>query len=509
MIKYHSTRGQDTYAYTFSQAILKGLADDGGLLIPERMPTFELSALSSLVGKTYQEIAEFVFALFATDLSATVIKQIVAQAYAENFTATAITPVIHLTDNQYVMELWHGPTAAFKDLALQIMPLFFETAVKEENTLRVARGEKPLHYLILVSTSGDTGKAALEGYKDKENMSILAMYPDQRISFLQERQMITQTGDNVAVYAVEGDFDAVQEIAKQIFNDKEFKQTLLDKQQAVLSSANSINWGRLMPQIVYYIAAYVNLVAQHGLQMGDLIDVAVPTGNFGNILAAFFAKKMGLPIRRLLCAVNANHVLADFLQTGVYDIGQRPLIKTPSPSMDILIASNIERLLYLLTQDGKQVAAWMQQLKENKKFVVDSATLALLKENFYADWATNQDSLANIQRVFADTHYLLDPHTSVAQLVTQRYLQQNAESVPVVICATAHWSKFAGEIYPLLSQELEAADDFDILTQIVKLHPQLTIPPNILALKQLPIRHTSKLPADYKVVEQAVIRRLT
>ncbi|MFI4955278.1 MAG: threonine synthase [Gammaproteobacteria bacterium] len=505
MIKYQSTRAQDPNSYTFTQAILKGLADDGGLLIPERVPVMSTQQLQQLLGKSYQDIAEFVFTLFETDLSATVLQQIIDQAYADNFDDKAITPVVHLMDNQYLLELWHGPTSAFKDLALQVMPLFFVTAAKQENKQRVTQGEQPLHYLILVSTSGDTGKAALEGYKDKENISILAMYPDNRVAFLQERQMVTQEGSNVAVYAVDGDFDAVQEIAKCIFNDKAFKYTLLQNQKTVLSSANSINWGRLMPQIVYYVAAYADLVSRQVLRNGDLMDIVVPTGNFGNILAAFYAKKMGLPIRKLVCAVNENHVLADFLQTGVYDISQRALVKTPSPSMDILIASNIERLLYLLTQNGKQVAQWMHELKEQKRFTVDAATLVLLQENFYADWATNLDSMANIQDIYKKTDYLLDPHTSVAQIVCQRYLQKISDQVPIVICGTAHWSKFARDIYHLLYVDTAKVNDFDILDKIVQANPRLSIPKNIAALKNLPVIHTHKLSGDYKVVENEIV----
>jgi threonine synthase len=505
MIKYHSTRGQDPKSYTFSEAILKGLADDGGLLVPEIVPTLSTQQFRHLVGKSYQEIAEFVFTEFATNLSPEVIKRIVHEAYADNFDHKAITPIVHLKDKQYVLELWHGPTSAFKDMALQIMPLFFSEAAKEENAQRILHNEAALHYLILVSTSGDTGKAALEGYKNKDNISILAMYPDNRVSFLQERQMITQEGKNVTVYAVDGDFDAVQEMAKNIFNDKEFKETLKQQRRTVLSSANSINWGRLMPQIVYYVAAYANLIAQGHIKMGDFIDIAVPTGNFGNILAAFYAKRMGIPIKKLICAVNENHVLADFLRTGIYDISHRNLVKTPSPSMDILIASNIERLLYLLTKDGKKVAQWMQALKEHRKFEVDEPTKALLHENFYADWANNDDSLADIKNVYEQTQYLFDPHTAVAHIVTERYLHRMADTVPVLICGTAHWSKFARALYPLLCAEPETLDDFEILDRIVALDPKLVIPQNIADLKDKPILHTQKLPADYLAVEKALV----
>jgi len=411
MISYTSTRG-DNKKNTFSEAILKGMAPDGGLFVPNKLPRFSLNELRKLSKKSYQERAVFIFNLFETNFSDDVIKKIVAQAYASQFDIQNITPVVHLKDNQYILELWHGPTAAFKDIALQIMPLFFLEAIKKEKS--------NFRYLILAATSGDTGKAALEGYKDKENISAIVFYPNGKVSQLQQLQMQTQEGRNVSVYALLGGFDKVQTLVKDIFQDTAFNKKLL-KKGIILSSANSINWGRLIPQIVYHVSSYIDLVNQKVITFGDAIDVVVPSGNFGNLLAAFYAKKMGLPIRKFVCASNKNNVLTGFFQTGTYDITNRSLSKTPSPSMDILIASNIERLLFLITNDAKQVSLWMRELRTKKKFSVDSATKKILQEEFSADWVSNKECLQNIKRIYDDTHYLMDPHTSIAQIVAERY----------------------------------------------------------------------------------------
>lgn len=467
---YKSTRGNNK-KYSFSEVLLKGIADDGGLFIPEKIPKLTLNQLTQLSDITYQKRAVFVLKLFKTGFPKSVISNIVNQAYSTNFDTPLIAPLIHLKDHQYILELWHGPTLAFKDLALQIMPLFFSNVI-----------QKPNHYLILVATSGDTGKAALEGYKDKENISIIVFYPYKHVSKIQELQMTTQEGANVSVVAIKGDFDKCQSLVKEIFNDSELKNTLKSKYHTVLSSANSINWGRLLPQVVYHISGYLDLIKKGVISAGDRIDIAVPCGNFGNIVAAFYAREMGLPIGKLICASNANNVLTEFLQTGIYDIRNRSLIRTPSPSMDILVASNVERLLYLLTRNPSQVSSWMNDLKSNKLFVVDSLTKNKLRDIFYADWVSNEDCLANVDKLQEETKYLMDPHTSVAHIVAERYLAKNKTSTPVIICSTAHWSKFSDS--------------------------KLLVPKQINDLKKKKILHHEVCPSNLKSIKNVVESKL-
>lgn len=498
MISYHSTRGENLY--TFSQAILKGIADDGGLFVPEKIPQITNIELKLLINNSYPELAEYIFNLFATDFSKSIIKKIVYQAYSSNFDSKEIAPLNYLKNNQYILELWHGPTSAFKDIALQSMPLFFSEAMKKSKT--------SLRYLILVATSGDTGKAALEGYKNKENISIVVFYPHGHVSQLQKLHMQTQEGNNVSVYALAGDFDTVQTLVKDIFRDTEYNKQLLEK-GFVLSSANSINWGRLLPQVVYYVSSYLDLINKKRIALGEHIDVVVPSGNFGNLLAAFYAKKIGLPIRKFVCASNTNNVLTEFLQTGVYDISKRTLSKTPSPSMDILIASNIERLLHTITNDSKKVAGWMNELKTNKKFVVNDATKKVLHKEFFADWVSNEDCLKNIKKIFDETNYLIDPHTSVAQLVAERYIKQNNISTPVVICSTAHWAKFAKDVYVSLFPDKETpADDFAIIDAICSLDKNISAPDSLRKLKEKKQIYTEVLTADKEAIEKLIINNL-
>ncbi len=497
MIRYKSTRGARKL-YPFSATILKGIAADGGLFVPEKIPSLTLRQMQRLINCSYQEQALFIINLFQPDFSREIIKKIVYSAYAANFDSKEIAPVMHLKNNQYLLELWHGPTAAFKDMALQIMPLFFVESLKKDN-------EKQ-KYLILVATSGDTGKAALEGYKNKKNVSIVVFYPAGHVSQLQERQMKTQDGKNVNVYAVHGDFDTVQTMVKDIFNDKKFNNVLNNRNNTVLSSANSINWGRLLPQIIYHISSYLDLVKKSAIRLGEQIDIAVPTGNFGNILAAFYAKRMGLPIKKLLCASNENNVLTEFLKTGVYSIKNRQLVHTPSPSMDILVASNIERLLYEITHDTKKVSRWMMDLKIKGKFTVDNNTSQILQKEFYADWISNKDCLSNIKNIYSERQYLMDPHTSVAQMVAERYIENNDVILPVVICSTAHWAKFAKDIYKaLLKNKNRLRDEFDMIKKICSIAPGIRAPKSIMNLKQKKTIFNKKIQADVKSVEENII----
>lgn len=495
MILYKSSRGKDKKLYSFSEAILKGIAEDGGLLSPTRIPSFSLKQLQDLSGKSYQRVALFVFNLFRTDLPINVLRGIVNNAYSKNFDHPDIVPIKHLKNNQFLLELWHGPTLAFKDIALQILPLFFSQVIKGERK-----------YLILVATSGDTGKAALEGYKNKDNVSISVFYPEDGVSKLQQLQMTTQDGDNVAVYAMTGDFDQVQRVVKEVFNDQKFNRLLADKYNLSLSSANSINWGRLMPQIVYYLSAYIDLVKKGAVKWGDLIDIVVPTGNFGNILAAFYARKMGVPIGKLICASNQNNVLSEFLQKGIYDLSKRELVKTSSPAMDILVASNVERLLFILSGDGKKISDWMKQLKEKNKFIVDEQVKKILIDEFYADWVSDQECLLNIKLIHEQTGHLIDPHTSVAQVVAERYASRKGTKVPLLICSTAHWAKFAKVVYQAINNSSSKQDlnEFEMLEAIHNLVPNAVVPKSIGELNKKQSIHKRRCEPSKQAVEKII-----
>jgi len=509
MIYYKSTRGNGK-RYAFSEAILKGIADDGGLFVPEILPQITLENLKLLQNTSYQEKSIFLLNLFQPDYANGIIRRIIHKAYSSNFDSAEIAPLVHLKNTLYVLELWHGPTSAFKDLALQIMPIFFSEALHKDNKKRISNDEKPLHYLILVATSGDTGKAALEGYKNKKDITIMVFYPHGHVSQLQELQMNTQEGSNVAVYSVDGDFDTTQSLVKDIFNDREFNNRLFSEYQTVVSSANSINWGRLAPQIIYYISSYLDLVDKKVIKLGEKIDIAVPTGNFGNILAAFYVKKMGLPIRKLICASNENNVLTEFLRTGIYDVSNRTLIQTPSPSMDILISSNIERLLFTIINNSEQVSRWMHELKADGKFEVDNRVKAILQQEFYADWVSNINCLQNIKKIFHETNYLMDPHTSVAQAVVEKYLKQDGDTLPMVICSTAHFAKFPNDVYKALKGDSAAppADEFKTLELIFEYIRGGSVPKSISSLKNKRIRFNKKCNADIDLAENLIIENI-
>lgn len=500
MIYYKSTRG-DKKQYTFSEAILKGIAPDGGLFVPTRIPKLSLQDLKSLVGKSYQEVCSYIINLFETDFDGELLKKIINKSYSSNFDNPQIAPLVHLKDNQYVLELWHGPTSAFKDMALSLTTYLFEESLRKEKTER--------KYLVVVATSGDTGKAALEAYRDKNQVSIIVFYPHNGVSKLQELSMTTQEGQNVSVYGMSGNFDDVQKSVKETLNDKVFNEKLLKEKNIVLSSANSINWGRLFPQIVYHVASYLNLVSKKVIKLGDKIDIAVPTGNFGNILSGYYAKMMGLPIRKLICATNENNVYTQFLQIGEYDIVTRKLIKTPSPAMNILIGSNLERLLYALTNNSAKVRSWMEKLSEEKYFKVDDDVLKKLKDHFFADWVSNGDCLKTIKKTYDETGYLMDPHTAVAQTVSDRYKKRYGSDVPVVICSTAHWAKFPKDVYHALTGKSSEEDEFEILEKITQSVAGAKIPQNIKELQNKKIRHTGKCVTGKEAVEEIILRYLS
>ena len=454
-MKYVSTREGKT-GVPASQAIVRGLAPDGGLYVPTELPSIDAAFLRELCGMDYRSRAVAVLGLFLEEFSEAELRKIAAASYAGNFDAAAVAPMRHLDGNTSVLELWHGPTSAFKDMALQIMPRLLTASLRKNGEERTVS--------ILVATSGDTGKAALEGFRDVPGTRIMVFYPRDGVSQIQKLQMATQEGGNVNVVAVNGNFDDCQTGVKKIFGDSRFADEL-DSRGFFLSSANSINWGRLVPQVVYYISAYCDLVNDGRIAMGDAIDFCVPTGNFGNILAGWFAKKMGLPVRRFICASNDNNVLTDFLNTGVYD-RNRPFYLTGSPSMDILVSSNLERLLYCVTKDAAFVADCMAKLGETGRYEVPADVRSVIAEDFLGGFCTDAQSRGEIGRVWADG-YLMDTHTAVASRVLRDVRERTGDGTPCVIVSTASPYKFGGTVLealgvvtneqgPALMQELEA-----------------------------------------------------
>ena len=505
--RYIDTRGAVSEPVTFTQAVVDGLAPGGGLFVPETIPSLTIEQIAQLGRMPYAERAASIYRSFDVDLSDDQLERICREAYGDNFDDADICPLADLGDGVYLLELWHGPTSAFKDMALQCLPRFFSVSAAELRD----RGLLDDTHMILVATSGDTGKAALEGFRDVEGISIGVMYPDGGVSDIQFKQMATQRGGNVTVWGVCGNFDDCQTGAKTVFNDTSFAEELHERFGIALSSANSINCGRLMPQIVYYISAYAKLLDQGTVQAGEEIDVCVPTGNFGNILAAYYAKRMGTPIRRLLCASNENRVLTDFINTGTYDISERTFVKTPSPSMDILVSSNLERQLFELTgRNAQAIAGWMRDLSQNKRFQVDHETFAKMRELYVADSVDNAGCLAAIREVFERCGYLMDPHTSVAWQVAQNLRE---EGVPVVVASTAHWAKFGNNVYRALhgialGQDLP--DEVAKLSgcQLNSLIAQETglsdIPAGLAELDELPIRFTEVIDGNADAIRTAV-----
>ena len=472
---YFSTRGAAERTSS-AAAILKGLASDGGLFVPAAFPQMTLPEIEALRDLSYEERAVRILRLFLTDYTEEELRGCVERAYGHTFDDVRRAPVRTVGEIE-VLELWHGPTSAFKDMALQLLPQLMSTA-------RAKEGERDT-ILILVATSGDTGKAALEGFADTEGIRIMVFYPDGGVSPVQRLQMVTQTGANVSVVAVRGNFDDAQRGVKEIFGDAAMAEELADI-HTKLSSANSINWGRLVPQIVYYFSAYADLLGEHKIAVGDAVNFTVPTGNFGNILAGYYAKRMGLPVGKLVCASNANNVLTDFLQTGIYD-RKRDFYQTMSPSMDILVSSNLERLLYHLTEDTAQVAAWMQELKEDGKYDA-SALLSALRENFWAAFADDAATEEEIRAVYERTGYTLDTHTAVAYCAAEAYRNETGDTRPMVVLSTASPYKFGASVLHALG---ETADGMDEFAQMERLHARsgMAIPARLAALENVSVRH--------------------
>ncbi len=444
-MKFQSTRDSNQEKFTSAQVIRKGLADDGGLFVPESIPTLTADEITSLCGMDYAHRAAYILGKYLTDYTQEELLLDCQAAYHESSFVGGAAPLHHINNNVYAQELWHGPTAAFKDMALQIMPRLLSRALKKTGEQRKA--------LILVATSGDTGKAALEGYRDVDQVCISVFYPVNGVSKIQKLQMVTQQGENVNVCAIHGNFDDAQTGVKRIFADAEAARTL-DEKGFFLSSANSINWGRLAPQIVYYVSAYCDLLSQGRIGMGDLMNVCVPTGNFGNIFAAYLAKQMGLPIGKLICASNKNNILTDFLQTGTYD-RNRQFHLTMSPSMDILISSNLERLLYLVA-GAEQTKAYMESLATNGAYTVSNAVKARIDADFcgyFADEAQTAQTICKYQQ----SGYLMDTHTAVGICCAEQYLQESGDvTTPMVVASTASPYKFAADVYTSLGKQAPA-----------------------------------------------------
>ncbi len=505
-VHYHDTRGLDPSHPTFSEVVIKGIARGGGLYVPDSVPALALTDVVDLARLTYPERAARIFELCGVDLPAERISALMTHAFGDNFDHPEVAPVVQVSPEMHVLELWHGPTSAFKDMALQCMPHFFSEAI----AVRRAAGEAVPDYLVLVATSGDTGKAALEGFADRESTRIAVFFPADGVSDIQRKQMVTQRGGNVAVFGVKGNFDDCQNAVKAAFNDPGFNTQLRDGTGVELSSANSINWGRLLPQIVYYASAYADLAANGALGPGEPLDVCVPTGNFGNILAAYYAKRMGVPLGRLVCASNENNVLADFIGSGVYDIAGREFVTTPSPSMDILISSNLERLLYELCRDPERVRGWMADLSATGIFRVDDDTFAALRELFVADYVSNDRSLYVINEVLDKSGYLLDPHSAVAWDVAER-LRGDA---PMLVVSTAHWAKFGADVYKALHRipydaplppGVSHLSGFDLLEAVERLVPGATIPKQLAELVGLPERFTKSVDGTREGIEGAIL----
>ena len=455
-MNYVSTR-DTAVKVSASQAITKGISAEGGLFVPENLPKVSMNTVSELSKLGYIDRAKSILSLFLTDFTEEEVDSCVKGSYETGFSDAKVAPLAKLEDGVHILELFKGPTCAFKDMALQILPRLL--------TVSSGKAAKGTKIVILVATSGDTGKAALEGFKDVENTQILVFYPSDGVSPMQKLQMCTQEGNNVAVCAIEGNFDDAQSGVKRIFTDKAIGEKLAANSMA-FSSANSINWGRLCPQIVYYFSAYCDLLANGEIKAGDEINVVVPTGNFGNILAAYYAKEMGLPIKKLICASNSNSVLTEFLTTGVYN-RNREFFTTISPSMDILISSNLERLLYSVS-GSENVTAWMKQLSAEGKYEVDAATLETIKTMFDAGCCDDTDTKATIAKVFNEKNYLCDTHTAVAVKVYYDYKEKTGDATPAVIASTASPFKFSAAVLEAVAGKTDGLDEFEMVEKLAE-----------------------------------------
>jgi len=478
---YESTRG-GLKSIQSAEAIKRGLAPDGGLFVPENRVKFTLDDINEMVNMSYQDRAVYILKNYLTDFSDQELADCVNNAYtAQKFGNSSIAPVYKLNENVHILELWHGPTCAFKDMALQILPHFLVKSVRKT-------GETS-EIVILVATSGDTGKAALEGFRDVDGTKVIVFYPNNGVSEVQKYQMITQEGKNVYSIAVEGNFDDAQNGVKAIFTDKGFKEQL-EKANYKLSSANSINWGRLVPQIVYYFSAYADMIKNKEIECGEKINFVVPTGNFGNILAAYYAMEMGLPVNKLVCASNDNNVLTDFINTGVYD-RNREFKKTISPSMYILISSNLERLLYEITDHNSElINEWMEGLRADGKYSVDPATRKKISSVFWGGFSTESETMKTIEAIYKEYNYVIDTHTAVAVDVYDKYVISTGDITKTVIASTASPFKFNESVVKSIFGDgaAEGKSEFELL-KVLADKCKISIPEGLRDLDKKPVKH--------------------
>ena len=494
---YTSTR--DTKKrITSAEAITRGISSDGGLFVPTSVPTVSLQYIDDVKELGYQDRAKKILGLYLEDFDEDELSDYVDNAYGNGkFSSAAVAPVVNIHDNVNILELWHGPTCAFKDMALQLLPYLLKGSAK--------RTLKNKDIVILVATSGDTGKAALEGFKDVDGTKILVFYPNSGVSPMQQRQMQTQEGSNVGVCSVNGNFDDAQTGVKAIFTDEETKK-VFDENNLVFSSANSINWGRLVPQIVYYFSAYCDLLNKDQISLGEKINIVVPTGNFGNILAANYAVRMGLPVNKLICASNSNNVLTDFINTGVYD-RNRKFYSTISPSMDILISSNLERLIFTLYGgDDEEVRKLYSSLKETGKFAVSDEVHKAVADRFYGGFCSDDETMATIKETYDKFGYLADTHTSVAIKVLNDYVKKTGDDTPVVIASTASPFKFCTSVMTALNGHA-GSDDFENLSELEKL-TGIKAPTQLSSLKDKPIRFNINCGNDIDSMRKVVFGML-
>ena len=485
---YKSTRDAEK-TVTASQAILKGLADDGGLFVPVSIPKLPVS-LGELKEMTYQEIAYTVMKEFLTDFTEEELKSCIAKAYDSKFDTEEIAPLAKVED-AYYLELFHGATIAFKDMALSILPHLLTTSAKKNQVKN--------EIVILTATSGDTGKAALAGFADVEGTEIIVFYPKNGVSRVQELQMVTQKGDNTSVVAIHGNFDNAQSGVKAMFENKELEKEL-NEAGYQFSSANSINIGRLVPQVVYYVYAYAKLLQNEEIAEDEEINVVVPTGNFGNILAAYYAKNMGIPIAKLICASNENKVLYDFFQTGTYD-RNREFVLTTSPSMDILISSNLERLIYKISgEDARKDTDLMTELKTKGSYAITGEMKANLAD-FAAGYATEEQVAKTIHDIYEDTGYVMDTHTAVAATVYKAYKEDSKDDRKTVIASTASPYKFAGSVMSAIDPKYKGQDDFKLIEELQKVSGT-ELPNAIKEIMNAEIRHNTECDVDQ--MEQTV-----
>ena len=494
-MQYLSTRDSKCRVES-TQAISRGISAEGGLFVPETLPSITLNTIQSMTGMSYVERAKYVLSLFLTDFTPEEIAYCAENAYTtEKFGSDKIAQISKVEPGEYLLELWHGPTCAFKDMALQILPYLLTTSAK-----KAAAGKE---IVILVATSGDTGKAALEGFKDVPGTKMVVFYPQDGVSQMQKRQMTTQEGGNVAVCAIEGNFDDAQTGVKKIFTDQAVVEKLA-QHSMIFSSANSINWGRLLPQVVYYLSTYAELVKAGEIQLGEAINVVVPTGNFGNILAAYYAKKMGLPVNKLICASNANNVLTDFLTTGVYD-RNRAFYATTSPSMDILISSNLERLLYdLCGRDDATIRDWFGQLGKTGRYEVSQEVKDQIKELFWAGCCDDEGTKQTIGDTFRKDHYLCDTHTAVAVNVYRQYKEATGDETKTVIASTASPYKFASSVLGAIADNIPE-DEYEQIDELNRISG-LPVPKALAELKNKPVRFTGSI--EKSEMEETVLKLL-